>query len=393
MTEKNLQKLRILCLHGFRTNGAILKFQCRDFVRTLSDKAEFVFVDAPFKARGPPEQIIKKLFPSEEVREWWNKNITTGKYEGAIESIKYIESLGNFDGVLGFSQGACLAELLLAYQNKNKTKTTFKFGIINCGFHPKDETFRKIIEEVSPMKIPVIICRGENDYDGCVETLFEHPIVTKHNAGHMLPTVRNAGEEWFYNCDRRFSVYTKMGDGGSSSLFNLEKRVKYDSAFSALGDTDELNAHVGLAREYCSLKNLGLDDKLAEIQSRLMDIGSAIATPLDSSTEKQLKRAKFVGTEHVSNLEKWIDEMDSALPPITNFILPSGGLAAAQLHVARTTCRRAERSATKLIQEGKTCSDVGIYLNRLSDYFFVAARFACMKSNEKEVIYRKAKEV
>ena len=104
-------------------------------------------------------------------------------------------------------------------------------------------------------------------------------------------------------------------------------------------------------------------------------MGSAVATPIPSSSETKLARTQF-GAAHAAALEAWIDAMTAALPPLAAFILPSGGLAAASLHVSRTVCRRAERSVVPLVAAQATDAAVGVYLNRLSDYLFTAARFA-----------------
>lgn len=125
---------------------------------------------------------------------------------------------------------------------------------------------------------------------------------------------------------RRVRVYTRTGDKGTSSLYTGERRAKDDAVFEALGDVDELNAHVGMARELAtdSLRGSGVESlisRLAQIQSRLLDAGSAIATPPDSCTPEQLARVAFPG-EITRSLEQWIDEMDSELPPLRNFILP-----------------------------------------------------------------------
>ena len=197
---------------------------------------------------------------------------------------------------------------------------------------------------------------------------------------------------------RRIKVYTKTGDKGSSSLYNGSRATKSSDVFAALGDTDELNAALGMAREFLGSYTGSPDAKAAlvsvsvqleTVQSRLLDVGSAVATPLSSSTEEQLARTAFADA-HVEQLEAWIDAMDEQLPPLRNFILPSGGLAAAQLHVARTVCRRAERSVVDLVGAGDTPPVVGKYLNRLSDYLFTAARFAASKAGREETVYKKA---
>jgi len=187
-------------------------------------------------------------------------------------------------------------------------------------------------------------------------------------------------------------VYTRGGDGGTSQLFTGERVAKTDQVFEALGSTDELNSHVGLAREYAlrdGLKDVVL--QLEEIMSRLFDIGAAVATPIDSAPEYKLTRTKFDGNSHTTNLESWIDTLDQELPPLTTFILPSGGMTAAYLHVARTTCRRAERRVHALVEQGKVEKDAAVYLNRLSDYLFMAARASALRCGREELTWNKAK--
>uniref|UniRef100_A0A061RUF7 Corrinoid adenosyltransferase MMAB n=1 Tax=Tetraselmis sp. GSL018 TaxID=582737 RepID=A0A061RUF7_9CHLO len=187
----------------------------------------------------------------------------------------------------------------------------------------------------------------------------------------------------------RYKVYTKTGDQGEASLYNGERRTKNDVVFEALGDTDELNSIIGVAREYCLEAGNALPSQLETIQSSLLDIGSAIATPLDSSPDRKKNRVQFEESQ-VDKLESWIDEMDEQLDQLTTFILPSGGKAASHLHHARTVCRRAERSVVPLVAEQKTDAVVGRYLNRLSDYLFTAARFAAKKGGFPETTYKKA---
>eukprot|EP00026_Physarum_polycephalum_P017895 Phypoly_transcript_19271.p1 GENE.Phypoly_transcript_19271~~Phypoly_transcript_19271.p1 ORF type:complete len:197 (+),score=26.15 Phypoly_transcript_19271:28-618(+) len=187
---------------------------------------------------------------------------------------------------------------------------------------------------------------------------------------------------------KKSSIYTRTGDAGTSSLFNGKRGAKDDDVFEALGNVDELNAHIGLAREHCKMAANGLDSYLEPILSILLDMGSSIATPLNNSSPEALERTKF-DEAHIEHLEKAIDVLDAALPPLKNFILPSGGLSAAHLHVARTVCRRAERSIVPLLRDGAVPSGVGKYINRLSDFLFVCARYAAMKENHEEVAYKK----
>jgi len=190
------------------------------------------------------------------------------------------------------------------------------------------------------------------------------------------------------NNERRVKIYTKTGDKGTTSLFNGERRSKSDPVFEALGHTDELNSAIGVAREFCKGVDDTLCNRLETIQSILLDVGSNIATPRLQSSDAHKNRTKFDGI-HVTRLEQWIDEMEAALPPLTNFILPSGGKGSAFLHLSRSICRRAERSVVPLAQEGNVEAEVEMFMNRLSDFLFVAARFVAKKEGATEVIYKK----
>ncbi|RHZ45284.1 hypothetical protein Glove_682g13 [Diversispora epigaea] len=185
---------------------------------------------------------------------------------------------------------------------------------------------------------------------------------------------------------KKSSVYTRTGDKGYSSLYSGEKRPKYDDIFHALGTVDELNSSIGIALHYCKKVRNGLDKNLVEIQCRLIEIGSSIATPRSTSNENKLSYTSF-DEENVSKLEFLIDDLDSKLPSLNNFILPSGGESAVFLHQCRSICRRAERITVPLMEEGITENTIGKYLNRLSDYFFVAARYAAMFEGQTENIY------
>lgn len=123
----------------------------------------------------------------------------------------------------------------------------------------------------------------------------------------------------------RVKIYTKTGDGGTSSLFNGERRTKSDDIFEALGTVDELNASIGVCYEHALIGGHNqLAEQLSSIQSTLIDLGSHIATPKTSeaSSERHLERAKFDALPLLATLESTIDSMDTELPPLRNFILP-----------------------------------------------------------------------
>ncbi|KAF9583595.1 hypothetical protein BGW38_009086 [Lunasporangiospora selenospora] len=191
----------------------------------------------------------------------------------------------------------------------------------------------------------------------------------------------------------RPKIYTKTGDKGTSALFTGERRPKDDVVFDALGTNDELSSFIGLAREFCLEQGAGVQgmvNQLEQIQCLLQDIGANIATPRDLATAPRLARTEFDSDgQHVQDLESWIDTMDQELPPLTAFILPSGGKAAAALHVARSVSRRTERRVVPLAQEQRVDKSVAIYLNRLSDYLFTCGRYAAMKADRAEVVYKK----
>ncbi|KAK3514806.1 hypothetical protein QTP70_032437, partial [Hemibagrus guttatus] len=183
-------------------------------------------------------------------------------------------------------------------------------------------------------------------------------------------------------------IYTKTGDKGFSSTFTGERRPKEDRVFEALGTTDELSSAIGLAREFCLEKGHAFTHQLDKIQCVLQDVGSNMATPRSSARESHIKKTQF-SSEPVAELESWIDSYTDELPPLTHFILPSGGKSSAALHVARAVCRRAERCVAPIVRSGEADPDVGKYLNRLSDYLFTLARYTAMKEGNTERIYRR----
>ncbi|XP_057234059.1 corrinoid adenosyltransferase MMAB [Malurus melanocephalus] len=175
---------------------------------------------------------------------------------------------------------------------------------------------------------------------------------------------------------------------GFSSTFTGERRPKGDRIFEALGATDELSSAIGLAGEFSSEKGHTFVDQLHKVQCMLQDVGSNLATPLSSAREAHLKRTSF-SEKPILELEQWIDSYSEQLPPLRTFILPSGGRSSAALHFSRAVCRRAERCVVPLVQAGEADPNVAKYLNRLSDYLFVLARYAAMKEGKEEKIYIK----
>lgn len=166
-------------------------------------------------------------------------------------------------------------------------------------------------------------------------------------------------------------IYTKTGDKGDTALGNGERVAKHDVRVSAYGTADELNAFVGVAR----LEAEGaLDDDLARIQNDLFDLGADLCRPdMEKDAEAEYPPLRMV-PEQVDRLEKEIDAMNASLDPLRSFILPGGARIAAHLHVCRTVARRAERLVVELSQSESVNPATVTYLNRLSDWFFVAAR-------------------
>ncbi|XP_053313126.1 corrinoid adenosyltransferase MMAB [Spea bombifrons] len=197
----------------------------------------------------------------------------------------------------------------------------------------------------------------------------------------------NGAEESSIKKPKKFpKIYTKTGDKGFSSTYTGERRPKDDLVFEALGATDELSSAIGLAREFGLDAGLPFVSELEKIQCMLQDIGSNIATPLSSARQSHIVKTTF-SSEPVQELEQWIDKYTAQLPPLHNFILPSGGKTSASLHVARAVCRRAERRTFKIIKDGEADPNVGKYLNRLSDYLFTLARYAAKTEGKPETSY------
>ncbi len=178
-------------------------------------------------------------------------------------------------------------------------------------------------------------------------------------------------------------IYTKTGDNGETSLFGGKRVWKDDLRIAAYGTVDELNAVIGTA--IAEIKNVELNSVLISLQNVLFSIGADLATPLEN-TNSLIPR---IDQNNIEQLEKIIDNHDSQLPQLKNFILPGGSKGASLLHLARTVCRRAEREVVALSKNEKINSFVEIYLNRLSDLLFVLARFQNFSSNIADVDWQK----
>jgi cob(I)alamin adenosyltransferase len=170
-------------------------------------------------------------------------------------------------------------------------------------------------------------------------------------------------------------IYTRTGDDGTTALGSGERRKKYDLRIAAYGTLDETNAAIGVARLHTAGEP-ALDAALSRIQNDLFDAGADLATP---GKGKGPGGARLTVTAaQVAWLEREIDRLNEELEPLRSFVLPGGLPAAAYLHLARTICRRAERLIAELIDtaDESVTTEVLHYVNRLSDYLFVAARYA-----------------
>lgn len=197
--------------------------------------------------------------------------------------------------------------------------------------------------------------------------------------------------------NRLSKIYTRTGDDGSTGMADGSRVSKSDNLFSVMGDIDELNSHIGVVRahltqavdnksanqqplpERLQQKELDFAQALVIIQHLLFNIGGELAMP----------EYEGVNADHIEWLEQQIDAMNTTLPPLKDFILPTGSLLVSQLHVARTVCRRAERQAVLLQQERPAAirSTAVSFINRLSDWLFVAARFCTDPAQVSEVLW------
>ena len=171
-------------------------------------------------------------------------------------------------------------------------------------------------------------------------------------------------------------IYTRTGDDGTTALGSGERRKKYDLRIAAYGTVDELNACLGIARLHTAGEQV-VDAMLARIQNDLFDLGADLCTPVSSKGKGPGGARLAVSDAQVTRLEHEIDALNAELAPLRSFVLPGGTPAAAHLHLARTVCRRAERLIVELADkpEEEVSAAAIKYVNRLSDFLFVASRF------------------
>jgi cob(I)alamin adenosyltransferase len=175
-------------------------------------------------------------------------------------------------------------------------------------------------------------------------------------------------------------IYTRTGDNGTTALGTGERRPKYDLRVEAYGTVDETNSALGMARLTTAAEDQRLDAMLGRIQNDLFDLGADLCTP-DTGEKLEWEPLRIVDTQ-VERLETEIDELNGELQPLRSFVLPGGAPSAAALHLARTISRRAERLMVELAaQPNEIVGEPALkYINRLSDFLFVAARYANLKA-------------
>ncbi|WP_143307774.1 cob(I)yrinic acid a,c-diamide adenosyltransferase [Chitinophaga vietnamensis] len=179
-------------------------------------------------------------------------------------------------------------------------------------------------------------------------------------------------------------IYTKTGDRGKTSLIGGTKVPKSDLRIDAYGTVDELNSYIGLVNDYTA--HTEKKAQLKEIQDRLFTIGAALACDPDKETKMKIPD---LHEEDVTLLERSIDDMNTELPPMKSFILPGGHVAVSTCHIARCVCRRTERLCVGMQEQDMFIEPVVIkYLNRLSDYLFVLARWTSHHLGVEEIPWK-----
>ncbi len=180
--------------------------------------------------------------------------------------------------------------------------------------------------------------------------------------------------------NRLSKIYTRTGDDGSTGLGDGSRTAKDDARIEAIGSVDELNCAIGLL--LCEQLPDDIRACLLETQHRLFDIGGELSIPGHT----------MVSDDHVTSLETILDELNAGLPPLKDFILPGGSMAATRCHLARAVCRRAERRVCTLGKSAAINAASARYLNRLSDLLFVMARFLNKQAGVPDVLWQHERE-
>ncbi|MBT3412697.1 MAG: cob(I)yrinic acid a,c-diamide adenosyltransferase [Candidatus Jacksonbacteria bacterium] len=179
------------------------------------------------------------------------------------------------------------------------------------------------------------------------------------------------------------AIYTKSGDTGETSLLGGIRAPKNSLKVEAYGTVDELSACIGTVRAIIFETVQSIYEQLEIIQHHLFTIGTLLATPEGAYSDLQVK------PQWITLLENWIDASEETLPKLSTFILPGGSPASGHLHLARAICRRTERNIVSLSQHETLPPNVIVYINRLSDYLFMAARYLNLESDRQETTWNK----
>ncbi|MBI2415408.1 MAG: cob(I)yrinic acid a,c-diamide adenosyltransferase [Candidatus Kerfeldbacteria bacterium] len=180
-------------------------------------------------------------------------------------------------------------------------------------------------------------------------------------------------------------IYTKTGDTGTTGLFGGRRVTKSSNRLAAYGTVDELNAWLGLIQAHLTDS---ADPLLTTMQADVLAIGAHLATPYQADQVPTSLPALPIGT--IAQLEQSIDQFEASLPPLKNFILPGGTIAASYTHIARTICRRAERLIVQLSTTDYVAPDIIKYFNRLSDWLFVYARWLNQQQQVADQLWQKS---
>jgi cob(I)alamin adenosyltransferase len=186
-------------------------------------------------------------------------------------------------------------------------------------------------------------------------------------------------------------IYTRTGDRGETALFGAGRVAKDHARVEAYGTVDELNAVIGVAVAELEAAGEGFSEiaaGLRAVQADLFTVGARLATPGVEAGNRAAAHVPSLPEGRVAELERWIDAAETELAPLRHFVLPGGTVAAAQLHLARTVCRRAERRTVTLAHQEAVEEDVIVYLNRLSDLLFTLARLANVRAGVADVPWK-----